>query len=287
MKSSVKIGSVMGIPIRLHITFLLILPFLAYAFAVAMPPFGFGNVPEAALRYMLGTIAAVLLFASVLLHEIGHSYVAKKNGIQISDITLYLFGGVSAMEDIPRNPRVEMPMALTGPFISIVLGVLLAIVYYVWAGIRTDPIWGTMLFLLAYLNVALGIFNLLPGFPMDGGRVLRAFLAMRMSYIKATEYAVGAGKIFAILLGLLGLLMGMHGLWLIIIAFFIYIAGTGEEQSTVVSLELEGNKVDDIMTRDVETIDASASVAALLDLIFSRKHMGYPVTESGRSDRHE
>ncbi|MCD1295906.1 hypothetical protein CUJ83_12965 [Methanocella sp. CWC-04] len=282
MKSSLKIASVMGIPIKLHITFLLILPLIAYAFATNPADFGFNYVEDTFVRYSMGTIAAILLFACVLIHELGHSYVAVKNNIKISDITLFLFGGVSSMEDIPRNPRIEMKVAIIGPIISIILGIVFGLLYYGVPVLRDYPIANTMVFLMTYLNLMLGFFNILPAFPMDGGRVLRSFLAMRMPYIQATRYAVGAGKIFAYMLGLFGLLLGFAGIWLIIIAFFIYIAAGEEERSTLVSITLEGTKVKDLMTRDVMTVDPDMSVADCIDWMFKYKHLGYPVVENGK-----
>jgi Zn-dependent protease/CBS domain-containing protein len=291
MKSSLKIGSVLGIPIRLHITFLLILPLIAYTFAMGptspgypFGPLGFSALSDnALLQFGLGTLAAILLFACVLVHEVAHSYVAKRNGIKISDITLYLFGGVSAMEEVPRNPSVELVMAFVGPLTSIVIGILFGVL---WFGLPNllwgNDILGPLVYLMFYLNIALGIFNVIPAFPMDGGRVLRAFLAMRMPYIEATRIAVGFGKLFAYLMGILGLLMGLNGIWFIIIAFFIYIAAGEEERATITSLVLEGVKVKDIMTKDVDTVDANASVADLLKLMFEKKHLGYPVVENGR-----
>ena len=283
MKSSLKIGRVMGIPIKLHITFLLILPIIAYAFAVNPAPFGYGWVEDGLTRYAMGTFAGVALFACVLVHELAHSYVALKNNIKISDITLFLFGGVSSMEEIPRNPGIEVRMAFVGPLTSIILGIIFGAVYFAVPGLRTGTtIAGTSIFLLTYLNIVLGIFNLLPGFPMDGGRVLRGLLAMRMPYIQATRYAVGVGKLFAYTLGIIGLLMGLAGIWLIIIAFFIYIAAGEEERSTIVSMTLEGIKVKDIMTHDVVTVDANSTVAECLDTMFEKKHLGYPVMENGK-----
>ena len=290
MKSSLKIGSVLGIPIRLHITFLLILPLIAYTFAVGptRAPYPFGPLGFSALagspllQYGLGTLAAILLFACVLVHEVAHSYIAQKNGLKISDITLYLFGGVSAMEEVPRNPSVELVMALAGPVTSIALGLLAGAI---WFGIR-GPLWvsdtiGPLVYLMFYLNLALGIFNILPAFPMDGGRVFRSLLAMRMPYIDATRIAVATGKLFAYMLGILGLLMGLNGIWFIIIAFFIYIAAGEEEKATITSMVLEGVKVRDIMTKDVVTIDASSTVADALKLMFAKKHLGYPAMENG------
>ncbi|HUL61560.1 MAG TPA: CBS domain-containing protein [Methanocella sp.] len=291
MKSSLKIGSVLGIPIRLHITFLLILPLIAYTFAVGptSPPYPFGPLGFSALsdnpwlQYGLGTLAAILLFACVLVHEVAHSYVATKNGLKISDITLYLFGGVSAMEEVPRNPAVELVMALVGPLTSIGLGILFGALWFGLQGqLAGNNVVGPLVYLMFYLNLALGIFNILPAFPMDGGRVLRAFLAMRMPYITATQIAVGVGKLFAFLMAILGLFTGWGGIWFIIIALFIYLAAGEEERATVTSMALEGVKVRDIMTKDVVTIDAASSVADALKLMFERKHLGYPVLENGR-----
>jgi Zn-dependent protease/CBS domain-containing protein len=291
MKGSLKIGSVLGIPIRLHITFLLILPLIAYTFAVgpteSPPPFGplgFSALSDQPwLQFGLGTLAAILLFACVLIHEVAHSFVAKRNGLKISDITLYLFGGVSAMEEVPRNPAVELVMALAGPVTSIVIGILFGILWFSLPGLLWDNnILGPLVYLMFYLNLALGIFNILPAFPMDGGRVLRSLLAMRMPYIDATRIAVAMGKLFAYAMGILGLLMGLNGIWFIIIAFFIYIAAGEEERATVTSMVLEGVKVRDIMTKDVATIDGNATVADALKLMFEKKHLGYPVVENGR-----
>jgi len=291
MRSSLKIGSVLGIPIRLHVTFLLILPLIAWTFAVGptrapypFGPLGFNALSDRPwLQFGLGTLAAILLFACVLVHEVAHSYVAKRNGLKISDITLYLFGGVSAMEEVPRNPSVELVMALAGPLTSIVIGILFGALWFALPGVLWDSlVWGPIVYLMFYLNLALGIFNILPAFPMDGGRVLRSLLAMRMPYIGATRIAVGIGKLFAYIMGILGLLMGLNGIWFIIIAFFIYIAAGEEERATVTSMVLEGVKVRDIMTKDVDTIDAGASAADALKLMFDKKHLGYPVVEGGR-----
>jgi Zn-dependent protease/CBS domain-containing protein len=281
MKTSLKIGSVMGIPIKLHYTFLIILPLIAYTFATSTSPLGFSNVPDLGTEIALGTLAAILLFVSVLVHELGHSYIAVKNGIKITDITLFLFGGVSEMEEAPRNPGVEMVMAFVGPAISVVLGVIFLAIYFYVPGLSGNIYWGTMIALLAYINITLGVFNILPAFPMDGGRVLRGFLAQRMPYIKATRIAVSIGKMFAYVLALIGLITFPTGIWFIIIAIFIYISASEEESSTVQSIILEGIKVSDVMTTDVHTIDANATAAQAIDTMFKMKHLGYPVLDNG------
>ncbi|VVB95573.1 Zinc metalloprotease [uncultured archaeon] len=287
MNTSIQIGKIMGIPIKLHITFLLILPVFAFYFSVSPAPFGFNDVPLSIIRYALSLSAAISLFVCVLLHELGHSAVAKKHGSNIQSITLFLFGGVSAMEEIPRNPKVEFKMALAGPTVSFLIGVLLGITYlltkpadisytaYLFLDIGKNP-YLRLVWLIGYINIILGIFNLLPAFPMDGGRVLRAWLAGRMSYIKATRTAAGIGKMFAIIMGIFGL---FASLWFILIAFFIYIGASEEEKSTEVTVILEGVKIKDIMSKNVTPVSPGMSVEELVDIMFRYKHMGYPVVE--------
>jgi Zn-dependent protease/CBS domain-containing protein len=279
MNSSIQIGKIMGIPIKLHITFLLILPVFGYIFANNPPEFGFSDVEQLWLRYALGLSVTVLLFTCVLLHELGHSYVAKKHGTNIQGITLFLFGGVSSLEDIPRNPKVEFKMALAGPAISLLIGSTLIIFYeLLLVDIPVSNPFLRLVGLIGEINVVLFIFNLIPAFPMDGGRVLRAVLAGRMTYIKATRTAANVGKMFAIFMGIFGLIIP-GGLWFILIAFFIYIGASEEEKATQVSITLEGVKIKEIMTRDVKTVSSGMSVEELVEIMFKFKHMGYPVVE--------
>ena len=279
MNSSIQIGKIMGIPIKLHITFLLVLPVFGYIFANNEPGFGFADIEPLWLRYSLGLSVAILLFTCVLLHEIGHSYVAKKHGSNIQGITLFLFGGVSSLEDIPRNPKVEFKMALAGPSISLLIGSILIIFYELLKiDIPVSNPYLRLVWLIGYINIVLFIFNLIPAFPMDGGRVLRAVLAGRMTYIKATRTAANVGKMFAIFMGIFGLIIP-GGLWFILIAFFIYIGASEEEKSTQVSVSLEGVKIKDIMTRDIMTVSSGMSVEELVDFMFRFKHMGYPVVD--------
>ncbi len=283
MNQSIQIGTIMGIPIKLHITFLLIIPVFGYIFANNPSSFGFADVPSAWLRYGLGISVAVLLFICVLLHELGHSYVAKKHGTNIQGITLFLFGGVSSLEEIPRNPKVEFRMALAGPAVSLLIGSIAVIVY----GLVNNGFSSTsnpylrLVGLLGYINIVLFIFNLLPAFPMDGGRVLRSALAGGMSYIKATHTAASIGKMFAIFMGIFGFLtVAIGGFWFMLIAFFIYIGASEEEKSTEVSVTLEGIKVRDIMTKEVRTVPTDMTVEELVDIMFRHKHMGYPVMDA-------
>jgi CBS domain-containing protein len=137
-----------------------------------------------------------------------------------------------------------------------------------------------LIWLIGYINIILFIFNLIPAFPMDGGRVLRAVLAGKMPYKKATRIAANVGKMFAIFMGIIGLIIpGGGGLWYILIAFFIYIGATEEDKSTQITVTLEGVKIRDIMTKDIKTVPCTMTVDELVDFMFRFKHMGYPVVE--------
>ncbi|NJD54295.1 MAG: CBS domain-containing protein [Candidatus Methanoperedens sp.] len=280
MNSSIQIGKLMGIPIKLHISFLLILPVFGYIFANNPPGFGFSDIGPLWFRYFLGLSVALLLFICVLLHELGHSYVAKKHGSSIQGITLFLFGGVSSLEDIPRNPKIEFRMALAGPAVSLLIGSVLIIFFEILkVNIPLSNPYLRLIGMIGYINVVLCIFNLLPAFPMDGGRVLRAVLADRMPYIKATSRAAYVGKMFAIFMGIVGFITVPGGVWFMLIAFFIYIGASEEEKSTQVNVTLEGMKIKDIMSEDVKTVPSSMTVEELVDFMFKHKHMGYPVVD--------
>ncbi len=283
MKSSFKIGSALGIPIKLHITFLLVLPMFAYVFAINPQPFGFAGVEPPSTRYALSVLAVILLFASILLHELAHSYLAKRYGVNIESITLFLFGGVSAMEETPRKPGQEAKMAFAGPLTSLIIGSICLLTYgYI---ISPNPALSQnsvylIFWILGSMNLVLGVFNLLPAFPMDGGRVLRSFYAMKMSYVKATHSAASVGKFFAILMAIFGIYVG--DLWFPLIALFIYVGASEEERSTQTDVALDNILVKDIMTKDVVSVSPSMSVEGLVQLIFQKKHMGYPVMEGDR-----
>ena len=186
MKSSVQIGKIIGIPIIIHFTFLVILALFAWSFSTdSISLFGFiigygALTMDISLKVILGIFLAILLFVCVVLHEIGHSYVTQKYGYKINGITLFIFGGVSQAEEIPQDPKMELKIAVIGPAISVLLGLifygffLLINSYGSSVAIQMVSITvGT----LAFYNMLLGAFNLIPAFPIDGGRVLRSVLA--------------------------------------------------------------------------------------------------------------
>jgi len=288
MKTSFQIGKIIGIPIKVHFSFIIILALFAWAFAAESYSIfgftiGFGNLPiSLGVQFLLGVVIAVLLFVCVLLHELGHSYVTQKFGYKINGITLFIFGGVSQTEEIPRNPKQEMSIAIAGPAVSIFIGVILYLVYSFINSLNgslslqvVSVSFGT----LAFYNLLLAGFNLIPAFPIDGGRVLRAGLAMRMDYGKATRVASGFGKGVAIFMAVFGI---FYNLWLTFIAIFIYFGASQEQQALGVSLALENVKVKDIMTPNVESVSPDMSLRKLSDYMFAHKHLGYPVIENDK-----
>lgn len=281
MKTSIQIGRILGIPIRLHITFLLILPVFAGAFAQIDPPLGLSDITPPAVRYLLSTVATILLFASVLAHELMHSYVAMKGGTRINNITLLLFGGIASMEEIPKDPKSEFKMAIVGPLTSIALGAGFFALYLLMGLAANLSELSSLMFVMGSVNIILGLFNMIPAFPMDGGRVLRAYLAQHMPYVNATQKAAYVGKMLAILMAIIGLIPPALNPWLVMIAFFIYIGASEEEQSTLVSITLEGIHVGDIMSTDVLSVNPNMGLKELADLMFTEKHLGYPVVDDG------
>ncbi|MCW7075939.1 MAG: CBS domain-containing protein [Candidatus Syntrophoarchaeum sp.] len=285
MRTSIEIGKALGIPIKLHITFLLILPPFILIFMNQPAPFGFAEIEPFYARFILATLTTIILFACVIAHELSHSYIAMRHGVAIESITLFIFGGIASMKEIPRDPKVESRIAVAGPLASILIGSTFLILHVPFSTIPGNIWWegfGILAFAMGYINIILAVFNLLPAFPMDGGRILRAYLAKReSSYIAATRMAVQIGKIFAILMGVFGLIYG--GWMLILIAFFIYIAASEEETATNIQTFLEGVEIRDLISRDVVTVNPDITVRELLDFMLTDRHKGYPVLDADGS----
>ncbi|WP_435156042.1 M50 family metallopeptidase [Haladaptatus sp. DFWS20] len=288
---SFRIGSAFGIPIKLDLTFLLILPVFAWLIGTQVglwvetlnQLWGLGLTAEplssGMMPWVLGAAAAIGLFAGVVLHELGHSVVAMRFGFPIDSITLWIFGGIARLTDQPENWLEELLIAVAGPVVSIVLGVISYLALFA-IPVQLEAVRFVVAY-LALMNLVLAAFNLLPGFPMDGGRVLRALLARTRPFAEATQTAAEVGKLFAILLGLFGLLGG--NIILIGIAFFIYIGATGEAQQTVLSAAFRGVRVRDVMTpeEDLQTVSSDTPIADLLEMMFKQRHTGYPVVDNG------
>lgn len=303
MNGSFRIGNLFGIPILIHWTFLVIIPFFAWIIGSQIGPTteliaGFYNsllsgilpitidtslITAGFMPYILGTVVALGLFGGVLVHEVAHSLVAMRNGIRISNITLLVFGGVSSIEDTSPAPAVELPMALAGPVTSFLLGIFTSgLVYVADLGVASRPLAGMCVFVFGYLgllNIILFAFNMIPAFPMDGGRVLRALLARRMPLHRATRLAANIGKVFAVIFGVIGLIS--FNPILILIAFFIYL-GAGQESNVArYTYLLRDVTLGDMMSSPVETVPPAEPVREVIQRMYSTKHLGFPVLDRG------
>ena len=282
-----RVGSIAGIPIKLDVTFLLILPVLAYLIgngmgeAAAALNRGFdAGLDVAALTagltpWALGTVAAVGLFVCVLLHELGHAAVARYYGYGIDSITLWLLGGLARPEEQPNRWNHEFWIAVGGPIVSVALGVGCFFTFGVLGGDSIRFVFGY----LAVLNVVLAVFNMIPAFPLDGGRVLRALLGRSRSHAEATRLSVSIGKAFAVVVGLFGVLV--FNPFLVAVAFFVYIAAAAEGRQTALQAVLEGVVVADVMTPvgEVRTLAPGATLDSVLERMFRERHTGYPVVD--------
>ena len=212
---SYKIARVFGIPIRVHLTLLLVLPIMALDFGRALGPG----------QFFWGVVAALGLFASIALHELGHSIVAIRKGCRVRDILLLPIGGVAQLESMPRKPRDEFHVAIAGPAVSLALAVIgrFGGQFLAAAGLLAPA---RVLVVLGGINLMLVLFNLLPSFPMDGGRVFRAWLTPKLGRLAATAVAAKVGRFMAILFGMWGLFT--WNIFLILIAVFIYQAAGAE-----------------------------------------------------------
>jgi Zn-dependent protease len=286
------VARVWGIPIRIGTSLIVFMPVLvwliasggqieAYAGLIAALSGVALDVP--ALRagvtpWVVGTLAAVGLFVSVTLHELGHSYAARRYGIGIESITLWVLGGLAALESIPREWDREFWIAVAGPAVSLLTAVgCFALLAVLPAGLTVPRF---VVGWLALTNVALTAFNLLPAFPMDGGRVLRALLARRRPYATATRIAARVGVVFAVVFAVLGVI-GFNVI-LLFLALFVYGAATTESRTVLLDELLDGLTVADLMTSDPATTTPGERVGALGDRMFTDRQTRYPVVDGDR-----
>lgn len=276
MKWSWKIGRVGGIEMRVHATFVLLLAWLALVFYRST------GTSAGAARGLLFTLA---LFASVLLHELGHAFAARRFGVKTRDITLLPIGGVSRLETIPNKPKQELAIALAGPAVTLAIVVVLAIILRV-LGLPMTPSpqaggltsGASFLVQLMWVNGWLLVFNLLPAFPMDGGRVLRAALALRKDYVTATETAARVGRAFAVLFGIVGF---FYNPLLVLIALFVWVGATAESMAARERAVLSGVPVERLMIRDVRTLQPTDSLNVALRHILEGFQHDFPVVQDG------
>lgn len=283
--TGIKLLTVRGIDIKMHITFPLILVLAAAQFGF-LGPGGFSLSGAA-----FGVVVTLLLFVCVVIHELTHSLVAIRMGFPVRDIVLLPLGGVAQIERLPERPAQEFLMSIAGPLSNLVIAGLLLIASIflrvsVFASLRrlvTDPArlgWGDILPYLLFTNIGLAAFNLIPAFPMDGGRVLRALLGTMMSYTRATALAVSIGQGMAWLIGLMGLLTRNY--WWILIAIFVY-AGAAQEGRTIhIRDVLRGLRVRQAFSRQALTLSPDDPISRATDLTLQSFQSDFPVCDGQR-----
>jgi len=265
MAYSFKVCRIFGIDVKVHVSLAVILALLVYVFYVNKPPFGFSDLSNP-IRIIYSFVMAISIFVAVLVHELSHSLVARRMGASVREIILFIFGGVAVIERLPKEPKKELAIAIAGPLASLSLALFMLI-----------PL--RLLTLFGYFNLVLALFNLIPAFPMDGGRVLRSLLAKRYGYVRATRISASVGKVLAIIMGITGL---FTNIWLTLIALFIYMGAVEEEKAVTLEGLLAKYRVGDIMTSNPIYVTPDTTVKDVINLMLKHKHLGYPVVKDDR-----
>lgn len=280
MNWSLNLFKIKGIDIKIHLTFVLILVWAAY--------FWSSRTGEGLTGALFGVVATLLLFVSVTLHELGHSLQAIKFGVQVRNITLLPIGGVALMEEIPEDPNQELRIAIAGPLVNFAIAAVLigigALLNF-QSLLTLDQLiaslgqvsWNGLLAYLTYANLMLGMFNLVPAYPMDGGRVLRALLSKRVGNAKATNWAAKIGQGLAFLLGLFGF---MSGSWtLLFIAIFVWMGAGQENQNVQVKHTLGEATVSQAMTRAPLALWTNDPLSKAVEYTLSSSQSDFPVLD--------
>lgn len=285
MKWSWPIGRIAGIPLRVHATFPLLVAWIAL-----MQWRDGGDVAAT-----LAVVALILLvFTIVVLHELGHAMAARRYGVATRDITLLPIGGIARLERMPKEPKQELVIAVAGPAVNIVLAALFALGLLATGGfgstaeytalLEADQPFELRLWLvrMVAINLWLVAFNILPAFPMDGGRVLRALLAMRYrDHTRATMAAARVGRMFAVLFGMAGVFV-LNSPLLVLIAVFVWIAGSGEAAAVQASAALEGVTLRSVMITDLRTVGPDDPLSHAAQLVIDGFQQDFPVVADGR-----
>lgn len=284
-RSSIKLFKIFGIEVGLNYSWFIIFALITYTLATSFFP---TSLPDAGIAayIVLGMITSILFFFSVLFHEMSHSMVARKNGIPIERISLFVFGGVAQMTKEPDTPKAELLMAVAGPLSSFVLGAFFGVVFLIFSFLYPVELISIPVGYLAYINVILGVFNLIPGFPLDGGRVMRAIIwHSTKSLRRSTRIAASVGEGFGfilILIGIFSLFRGAwgDGLWLMFIGWFLQQAAAGSYEQVVIQQSLASVKASDMMTRDVVSVSPDIYLDKLVHDWFMQYRFGrFPVAD--------
>ena len=277
MKSNIKLGKIAGIEIGLHYSWFIIAALIAFSlgehFRQVNPHWGTVQIWMAAL------LTSVLFFVTLLLHELAHSLVAQAHGMKVKGITLFALGGVSQIEDEPSDAKTEFWMAIAGPAASLLIGLgCLALAAGLGWRPPTEPRTGmtAVLVWLGYINIALGIFNLIPGFPLDGGRVFRAIVwAITKNADRSTRIAAGVGQVVAFLFILDGLWRffggaGFNGLWIAFIGWFLMDAAKSSYAQVEIAAAFRGMRVSQVMSHDCAVVNRGMSLQEFVDTYLLR-----------------
>ncbi len=282
--NKVKLFSILGFRVSVDASWLILFLLLTWSLAGGFFPFYFKELSKATYWWM-GIFASVGLFLSIVFHELCHSLVARRFGIPMKGITLFIFGGVAEMNEEPSSAKAEFLMAFVGPLSSFVLGGAFFLVYYFFPGQSAEPIQGVLLY-LAWTNVVLAVFNLLPAFPLDGGRVLRSILWTWKKNIQwATRISSGVGSAFGVILivyGLFSLLSGnlIGGVWLFLIGMFLRNAAGASYQQLLARKLLEAERIEQFMVPNPVTVPPSLTLGQLVrDYVYKYHFKMFPVVE--------
>jgi len=274
MNWSWRLGKIAGIDVYVHFTFLLLLGWVALSHYTSS-----GSIAAAAK----GLAFILTLFGIVVLHELGHALAARRFGIGTRDITLLPIGGVARLEKMPEKPTQELVVALAGPAVNIVLALLLFLWLQLGRGLQPTAeavqVGGRFLDQLLWVNVSLALFNLLPAFPMDGGRVLRALLAMRLDYARATQIAASIGQAIAMVFGFIGLFSNP---FLVFVAFFVWLGAAQEASLVQIRSAISGIPVAQSMITDFRTLAPDDSLSVAASHVLAGFQQDFPVLEGER-----
>jgi len=292
LKGGLPIGKAFGISLRLHYSWFFIFALITWALSASYFPATYPNW-SLSMKIGAGLLTSILFFGSVLFHELCHSLVALREGIQIQSITLFFLGGVSQMTGEPKTARDEFRMAAAGPFSSLVLGGIFLGIYYALRSTTTEAVqFGTAVaYYLGFINILLGAFNLVPGFPLDGGRVFRSLVWWRTRNLQgATKIASNIGRAvgFLFIFGGIWLVFSgnfFNGIWLAIIGWFLESAAVGSYRQLLLQDMLKGHTAGEVMSQDCMVVPPDITVERLVnENILSSGRRCFPVVSDGRAE---
>jgi Zn-dependent protease len=274
MRWSWRIGRIAGIDLYMHVTFLLLVGWVALRHYLER---------QSAADALLGVAFILCLFGIVVLHELGHALTARRFGIPTRDITLLPIGGVARLQRMPDDPKQELLVAIAGPAVNVVLAAMLYVILELGAGMApvtaVARVGGSFLNQMLWVNVILVVFNMLPAFPMDGGRVLRALLAMRMDYVRATQIAATVGQGMAVVFGFVGLFTNP---FLVFIALFVWMGAAGESAMVQMRSALGGIPVQRAMVTDFRALAPGDPLSRAVEHVLAGFQQDFPVVDQGR-----